>query len=1117
MHRSRDKTAEYPRPDEDELVIPESWRERVHPRRDGHVRPEAEADMSAAGRVRERVQLARDRIESILAHGDSEPELADRVRRYLNGEADPAGAAVLAEILVVGMDAWRQEVFVDFVDAWAAEHGVAFAADAMMELGGIACEQIRVRRLERGFACGWWWEQEAMRRLRTLLAVSDERDFLAAVERLADHRRASSHQVFVSYLVPTRRDWVDEVLAGLTGRPLSTDREAMLWCAVGTAEQVARLGGHSTVNRASGFLSLLGTVVDGVGPAIAPELAEAFDREADDTDRRPFAEALSVIPTDEALELLIARLGHKHVVPVMPAVMERFPVRALRLLAAAASGTSRNAALVSDLLTGHVLANPELTAEVLPELSGSARKVVEAVLVANARVAEAPEDALPALLVEPPWTRRRKVRKPVVITGLTPPDERALVWAPGERQAWSDCAPKERHFPDGTDWAREIELIRSDLRERPTTPFVLLEGPEELIRPLLAEGARDTGPEIWDHYDHMWRRAVVARHGLTALPWAMRAAWRQPPVWGRLLLPYLDAEVAWLMVDWLARLKSVRRIAIAWFGRHGAAAARLLVPATLGLTGRERRDAEGALRHIAANFGTEEVIAAARPHGEEAVSAIEALLATDPLDILPGRPPKVGDWADPAALPQVLVRGRARALPAASAGHLITMLAMSRPGDVYAGVDVVRELCDPGSLAAFGWSLFRRWQLHGAPPKDGWALTQLGWIGNDETVRRLASVIRAWPGEGGHARAATGLDTLAAIGSDVALMHLYDISERMKFKGLKARAREKIDDVAADRGLTPERLADRMVPDFGLDARGGMMLDYGPRRFVVGFDERLMPYVMDEDGQRRKTLPRPGAKDDLTLAPVAHARFADLRKEVRLVAAAQISRLESAMVARRRWTPAEFHDLFATHPLLWHIARRLVWLAEDGGEITAFRLTEDRTLADVDDDVFTAPEPADIGLAHPIDLGDRLGDWSRLFDDYELTQPFPQLGRAVYGLTGEERGSGRLTVFEGRVVPFGRVLGLRRRGWHLDDEGIVVDGWIARQVAADRFVVVNVAAVHSRHTDEITEQRLEHVWVGDRPGDFSPERAGSVRFGELHPAIVSEVLADLTRLSEPAP
>ncbi|MFD0531331.1 DUF4132 domain-containing protein [Kitasatospora arboriphila] len=291
------------------------------------------------------------------------------------------------------------------------------------------------------------------------------------------------------------------------------------------------------------------------------------------------------------------------------------------------------------------------------------------------------------------------------------------------------------------------------------------------------------------------------------------------------------------------------------------------------------------------------------------------------------------------------------------------------------------------------------------PSQDGWALHVLGRARRRRDGPRLTPVLRAWPGEGAHHRAVDGLEVLAAIGSDVALLHLHGIAQRVKFKALKARAQEKIAEVAAGLGLSGEQLSDRLVPDFGLDADGTTVVDYGTRTFTVGFDEQLKPYVLDADGARRKDLPVPGARDDAEVALAERKRFAALKKDVRTVAGDQIRRLEDAMVTRRSWTAEEFDQLFVGHPLLWHLVRRLVWLAEADGATTAFRVAEDRTLADVRDEVFVLPSGATVRLAHPLLLGDDLGAWSELFADYEILQPFRQLGRA--GVRAERRGARR--------------------------------------------------------------------------------------------------------------
>ncbi|GAA2086975.1 hypothetical protein GCM10009780_28070 [Actinomadura alba] len=409
--------------------------------------------------------------------------------------------------------------------------------------------------------------------------------------------------------------------------------------------------------------------------------------------------------------------------------------------------------------------------------------------------------------------------------------------------------------------------------------------------------------------------------------------------------------------------------------------------------------------------------------------------------------------------------------------------------------------------------LFERWQEHGERPDDAWALTTLGSLGDDEAARRLTPIIRAWPGENGHHKAVKGVDVLALIGSETALMLLDAIARKAKFTGLKEYAQWKMHVVADGLGLSGEQLADRLVPTFDLDADGGMTLDYGPRRFRVGFDEALRPYVTDEDGKWLKALPKPGAKDDSGLAPDAYRAFGELKKNVRTVAGDQIKRLEQAMVTGRTWTLEEFGDLFVRHPLIWHIARRLVWTC-DG---VPFRLAEDRTFADVGDETLApASTTAVIALAHPLTLGETLDAWSEVFADYELTQPFPQLRRAVYGLTEEEREAVRLARFEDVSVPFGKVLGLTRRGWERGqplDNG--TERWISRPVPGGLHLVVNLdPGIQVGIVDYDPEQRLREIWLGDGPSDHHYGSRDARPLGELDPVTASEILADLTEITE---
>ncbi|MFB4305749.1 DUF4132 domain-containing protein [Actinomadura sp. GTD37] len=624
-----------------------------------------------------------------------------------------------------------------------------------------------------------------------------------------------------------------------------------------------------------------------------------------------------------------------------------------------------------------------------------------------------------------------------------------------------------------------------------------------LVDELLADGRYHDDWGGWPYRVPL--KHFAARRGLAAHRLILSAA-KAHPSCAEALVPFLDDATAQLMIGALGRVDGAARL---WFGWHGPAAAPFVVPEALRKPGPKRAKAERGLTLIAREHGAGCLVEAARRYGEEAAAAIGAL-RTDPLDQYPDDLPEWDEERVRDTLPRILLRGRERALPVRAARNFVTMLLISSPEDPYPGCEQVVELCDPASLAEFAWALCANERGSGswASPGVQYALRRLGDAGTAALLTdRMArwDNYYAWTFKG-----LTALDVLMSIDAPVdgLLRHLDRLARRAaSAKHLRPRAQGRLNAIARERGLAPEQLADRLVPDLGLDADGSLTLDYGPRRFTVGFDEQLRPVVTDADGRPRKTLPKPGVKDDDTLATAAYKRFADLKKEVRAVAADQVGRLERAMAAGRSWTPGEFRTLLAGHPLMRHIARRLVWRA---GE-TAFRIAEDGTLADVRDDEYALPPDARVTLPHPVLLGaDAVAAWAAVFADYVILQPFPQLGRPVHDLADGERDTARLTRFEGRTAHFGRFTALTSRGWTL---GGKETGGFRRQVNLmtpdGRHVMVAFEpGIRVIAPEEYAEQTIERVMLmtGRHSGKEHP-------FGALDPVTASELLADLARLT----
>ncbi|MEV5543968.1 DUF4132 domain-containing protein [Saccharopolyspora shandongensis] len=1099
MSTSPDALAGITLPDEDTFVLPEEWRNEIFPRRGGAPGPAIGLDDTAV----EVLQRHERDIHDVVQRMEGDPELADLARAHLRGDVTPLSAAVIATIATQEANWPKVDGVRLFADAWIATRGLTFAAEATAELARVYDHKSMSRtrynylrfRTDSDDDWGYGTNEDIAERVRAFLAVADENDYRDVVSTLAQHRNTLFQRVVVSFLVPTETAWTDELCQEVSTIDIPQVPWRLLLSSVGTAEQLARLMARDRDwIWLRGRPALYGTMLDVLGIAAVPAFMTAIES------GEPLTPALVEVPSDEAFQVIISTLDDRGVHTDARRAMRRYPVRALRLLADASTGTSKTATYAARLLRSHVRDNPDLVAAVLPGLAPEVRAAIDGVDDRTGLAPESPADALPRLLVEPPWTRKRKPPKRAVVKDLVAEVAPAISWTPGEQQLWESSRDDyHQHVYANADWDKEFEKYRKyGISDYHVSSFFAY-APVERARPLLRAEKR----ERWWYSTEVKR--IVARYELDAAPRALQVARDNPTVDADKLIPLFTVDIARYMADSLVRLKSVRLTAIDWLHRHGPNAARALVPDAVGKAGRQQRSAEAALRVIAKHFGNAEVVAAAREYGTAAMQAVEALLAADPTDLVLARVPDVIEKLDLDLLPQVLLRDRQRGLPQEGLQHLITMLAMSKRGEIYAGIDAVKKHLDPAALAALGWKLFEQ------TGREGWAFHALAAIGDDDTVRRLTPIIRAWPGEGGHAKAVVGLEILTAIGSEVALMHLHGIATKVKFKGIKAKAQEKITAIAAELGLTADQLADRLVPDFGLGEHGSLTLDYGPRRFTVGFDEQLTPYVADEDGKRRKSLPKPGARDDQALAPAAYERFAALKKDVRTIAKDRIQHFERAMVDQRDWHVGEFQRLFIQHPLLRHISRRLLWSTDDGRQ---FRIAEDHTFADIDDDTLEFPESTRVHITHPLQLAEVVDQWREVFADYEIVQPFPQLDRPVHTLTDDEKAATELNRFTGHTVSTYAVVGLERRGWkRAADKENGVESWISRPIPVHREIVLNLdPGIYVGILDEMPEQRLEAVWISIGSASYaSPHSA--ITFGELDPVIASEILADLTELT----
>ncbi len=409
-------------------------------------------------------------------------------------------------------------------------------------------------------------------------------------------------------------------------------------------------------------------------------------------------------------------------------------------------------------------------------------------------------------------------------------------------------------------------------------------------------------------------------------------------------------------------------------------------------------------------------------------------------EVLRGAPDKV--LVDFSACEDVFVAGGDKALAADAVQQLATLMRAAARARTPA-IDAAIAALDVDSVRAFSHGLFDRWA--GRPlAADKW-IGRCQWlVGDDHTARRIGTSVKNWSGKY-YTPGIACLEALVDIGSAAALVQVSLVASKGKSTGIRKEANQCLLSLAERQGLSAAQLADRLVPSFGLDAAGTMVLDYGPRSFRVGFDGQLKPYVVDGKGKRRAGLPRTGTRDDAAKATAARATFSALKKDVQALASAQIARLEQAMCISRGWSVADFDTYLRGHPLLLHVVRRLVWGCFSGSDLMAsFRVDDTGAAVDVNGQPVVLQGV--IGVAHPVRLAAELAAWQSCFRGHGIKSPVSQLDRAIFH--PGDAVDALVAALNGRdSVEEGRVRGLLNEGWHrgpIEDNGLFHSMTVAR-------------------------------------------------------------------------
>jgi predicted DNA-binding WGR domain protein len=877
------------------------------------------------------------------------------------------------------------------------------------------------------------------------------------------------------------------------------------------------------------------------GERALPMLLRLLEKQSTSEVKRKFGEVIAALNTQAAYQEILKRIDDKVHQGLADDFFSEHPMLATKAaLELCAAGKNKTLESVCKRWLASGLDIDALNAQ----LSEAAQKILERLRGDDLSAQEAALDSLPVVLRDAPWLKPQpKIVRPELKNWTLPAAK--ITWATNEQAAWLSKMPKANMARlEGVKAHKEAALIFQHMNSinQAMRNVLITSGHDDYAQCLAAFTAATPAKIDWETYTHisglavlsptarllMWNhflftgagwqndgapRGIIALHGLDALPGLQNLIRVHVPSGLNAAGPVFAPELVTQIAALLHTNKKHRALAGAWLKLHVEDSVAVLLVETQTISIKAKAAAEFALRWLRNNADIARIETGAAQQGAPGKALLDAIFAQDPLATLPQKPRELASFYVPGgfARPRLL---NGDLLPLSAMKALGTMLQVSALDDPYAGLHLVKAACTPESLDAFAWDLFCAWNSSGAPSKENWAFLSCGLLGGDLCARNLTPLIRAWPGESQHARAVIGLDVLTAIGSDYALMQLHGISQKAKFKGLQENAVKKIQAIADARGLSSDELADRLVPDLDLDDNGTCTLDFGPRQFTVGFDEALRPFALDASGARLKDLPKPNKTDDADKANPASERWKGLKKDVKAIAQNQMQRLEFAMCQSRRWSLEVFEQFFVRHPLLRHLVRRLCWASIDAnGQQQLFRVAEDLSYADFEDREIKLPAGTEIALPHVLDISDvQAAAFGQVFTDYEIIQPFPQLGREVYRLSDEERQSKVLLRFKGKRVASGSVYGLAHKGWR--SGGAQDGGWIGwfdkalpdnleAQIALEPGLSAGDPSYEPKQTLGELTLMAANSW----------NDAGKRSFNLLSDVTVSELLRDLDRMA----
>ena len=317
-----------------------------------------------------------------------------------------------------------------------------------------------------------------------------------------------------------------------------------------------------------------------------------------------------------------------------------------------------------------------------------------------------------------------------------------------------------------------------------------------------------------------------------------------------------------------------------------------------------------------------------------------------------------------------------------------------------------------------------------------------------------------------------------------------------------------------------------------------------------------------------KTLPKPRLSDDAALAANAKRQLKDVQTQLKAVAKRQLQRMEAAMCDERRWELAHFRVHLVAHPIARVLTQRLIFGVYQANPLKnkaqtidtplmLFRVAEDGTPTNAHDEALSwddlaalagqaidadastrtagtssgmNPSPAEsastgirIGLPHPLAIAAMADGVAQsqalasLLADYELLQPFEQLGREVAHMPAALLSQSVLTDWDGRQLGTGSVMGLTAQGWQraVGDGGMIDCVYLTLPHGLSISLSYSPGWFVASPVDTSEGQTVESIRLDGlvRHPTLASAEPVAARWADVSPISRSEVLRSLNRIA----